>query len=170
MRPSWSVLSLAVAVTAAVAAAFAGRQWRNKCKQLEKKLMELESDLEVASQQRSAERTGRIRAQRELRNGLVSKDLNICNASAYPMTPIGHVRSCFSTRNGTPRQPLLVPLARACLTLSPGGVPPPALEGLDQYSHCWLLYVFHENTDLPNLWKPPVHQALKAKVGTGTKA
>jgi tRNA-Thr(GGU) m(6)t(6)A37 methyltransferase TsaA len=26
-------------------------------------------------------------------------------------------------------------------------VPPAALEGLEQYSHCWVLYLFHANTD-----------------------
>jgi len=61
-------------------------------------------------------------------------------------TPIGVARSCFSQRNGTPRQPLLVPGARARIELAPW-VPPLALDGLDGYSHCWVLYIFHANTD-----------------------
>ena len=36
---------------------------------------------------------------------------------AYPLRPIGTLQSVFSQRNGTPRQPLLVPLARARLKL-----------------------------------------------------
>ena len=36
---------------------------------------------------------------------------------AYPLQPIGHLQSCFSRRNGTPRQSLLVPAARAQLVL-----------------------------------------------------
>ncbi len=36
---------------------------------------------------------------------------------AYPLRPIGTLHSVFSQRNGTPRQPLLVPLARARLKL-----------------------------------------------------
>jgi tRNA (Thr-GGU) A37 N-methylase len=48
-------------------------------------------------------------------------------------------------RTGTPRQPHLVPAARAVLRLAPG-IPPTCLEGLQQFSHCWVLYVFHENT------------------------
>ncbi len=36
---------------------------------------------------------------------------------AYPMRPIGVAQSCFSRRNGTPRQPQLVPAARAVVTL-----------------------------------------------------
>lgn len=73
---------------------------------------------------------------------------------------------CFSSfcRNGTPRQPLIVPLARACLVLDSGRVPPQALEGLAEYSHCWILYVFHLNTDLEKLWKEPSRSKFKAKV------
>lgn len=35
----------------------------------------------------------------------------------YPLRAIGTLESCFSQRNGTPRQPLLVPAARARLRL-----------------------------------------------------
>ena len=38
------------------------------------------------------------------------------------------------SRNGTPRQPLLVPLARSRLHLATD-VPASALEGLEQYTH-----------------------------------
>ena len=65
----------------------------------------------------------------------------------YPLRPIGRFRSSFSRRNGTPRQPRLVPLARGRLTLR-RHVPPAALEGLEAFSHVWIIYVFHGNTDL----------------------
>ncbi|XP_076904029.1 uncharacterized protein LOC143559289 [Bidens hawaiensis] len=84
--------------------------------------------------------------------------------TTYPMSPIGTIRSCFSTRNGTPRQPLIVPLARARLTFDASLVPPASLEGLEEYSHCWIIYVFHLNTDLDKLWKNPSRSKLKAKV------
>ncbi|KAH7441002.1 hypothetical protein KP509_03G020500 [Ceratopteris richardii] len=80
------------------------------------------------------------------------------------MVPIGFIQSCFTTRNGTPRQPLLVPLARACLILPPEGVPATAFDGLTGYSHCWLVYIFHANTDLPHIWNQPSHKEFKAKV------
>jgi tRNA (Thr-GGU) A37 N-methylase len=79
------------------------------------------------------------------------------------MAPIGTVQSCFSTRNGTPRQPLVVTLARATVAFDPGRVPAAALEGLASYSHCWILYVFHLNTDLDKMWKDPARSKLKAK-------
>ena len=37
--------------------------------------------------------------------------------TSYPLKPIGVLESCFRQRNGTPRQPLLVPAAKARLTL-----------------------------------------------------
>ena len=62
--------------------------------------------------------------------------------------PIGRVHSCFSRRNGTPRQGGdLVPSARCVLTLAPG-LPVDLLAGLDQYSHVWIIYVFHANTNM----------------------
>eukprot|EP00891_Asterochloris_glomerata_P002146 jgi/Astpho2/2146/e_gw1.00040.230.1_t len=78
------------------------------------------------------------------------------------MRPIGVLESCFSQRSGTPRQPLLVPAARARLRLSPH-VPPASLEGLTEFSHCWVLYVFHCNTDLHKLWQRDQRQ-VKALV------
>jgi len=52
---------------------------------------------------------------------------------------------CCPVRRGTPRQPHLVPAARAALQLAPG-VPATCLRGLEGFTHCWVLYVFHENT------------------------
>ena len=61
--------------------------------------------------------------------------------------PIGVVHSCFSRRNGTPRQGGdLVPSARCVLFLEKG-LPRDLLSGLDRYSHCWVLYEFHANTN-----------------------
>ncbi|GLC33986.1 hypothetical protein PLESTM_000141000 [Pleodorina starrii] len=81
---------------------------------------------------------------------------------AFPFRPIGHLKSVFSERNGTPRQPQLVPAARSRLVLCPD-VPAACLEGLTQYSHCWVLYVFHANTDLAK-YLSPNRSGLKAKI------
>lgn len=69
----------------------------------------------------------------------------------YPMKPIGWVTSCFSQRNGTPRQPLLVPSARSIVQLR-NELSGEYLDGLQGYSHCWVLYLFHQNTDFQKLW------------------
>lgn len=58
----------------------------------------------------------------------------------------------------------MVPLARATVMLDPARVPTEALEGLADYSHCWILYVFHLNTDLDKMWNDPARSKLKAKV------
>jgi len=65
--------------------------------------------------------------------------------------PIGYLESVFTTRNGTPRQPLLVPAALSRLVLLPE-VPEASLEGLEAWSHIWVIYVFHDNTQ-------PLHKA-----------
>ncbi|KAL9267042.1 tRNA (adenine(37)-N6)-methyltransferase-like protein, partial [Drosera capensis] len=100
----------------------------------------------------------------DLRAALLGKRSDDVKGICFPMGPIGVIHSCFSTRNGTPRQPLLVPLARACLVFDASRVPPACLEGLEGYSHCWIIYVFHLNTDLEKLWKEPSRSKLKAKV------
>lgn len=111
---------------------------------------------------RAAERAGRIRAERALRDAeLVSLTLgtrtgasephgtDAANASSrlFPLSSLGQFESSFSRRNGTPRQPHLVPMARGRVKLHPH-VPKAALEGLHEFSHVWLIYVFHANTDL----------------------
>ncbi|KAL5775149.1 hypothetical protein ACOSP7_012706 [Xanthoceras sorbifolium] len=152
---------LAVAAAAAAAAISASSAislyiWR--------KSRELEKSLNSALEKCAAERQGRIRAQQSLRKALAQPKSENLEMTSYPMTPIGAVQSCFSTRNGTPRQPLLVPLARACLVFDAARVPPASLEGLGEYSHCWIIYVFHLNTDLEKLWKQPSKSKFKAKV------
>ena len=46
-----------------------------------------------------------------------SNSQGIAQVIPYPLRPIGTLQSVFSQRNGTPRQPLIVPLARARLKL-----------------------------------------------------
>lgn len=65
-------------------------------------------------------------------------------AMSYSVTPIGHVRSCFREKFAIPRQPSLAPAARGVLELLPPYDQPQALEGLEQVSHVWLLFLFHQ--------------------------
>lgn len=59
------------------------------------------------------------------------------------MEPIGLVRSCFTEKFGIPRQPGLVQEARAVLEILPPYDQPEAFRGLVDFSHIWLLFVFH---------------------------
>ena len=61
----------------------------------------------------------------------------------YNFTPIGTITSCFKEKFGIPRQPGLVPDARATLTLHPPYNQPEALTGLEDFSHIWIVYLFH---------------------------
>ena len=60
---------------------------------------------------------------------------------------IGIFRSCFLTKNGTPRQPGICPYARGSLTITCFNNPEHSLDGLSKFSHVWLLFLFHENGD-----------------------
>ncbi|RDX80414.1 tRNA (adenine(37)-N6)-methyltransferase [Mucuna pruriens] len=159
----WLTVSVTLTVTAiSISVYVLKRKWNN----LNSKIEELEASLKSCFDKCASERQGRIRAQQALRKEVThsqpkSENLNL---ACYPMTSIGIIHSCFSTRNGTPRQPLLVPLARACLVFNTTRVPPASLEGFAEYSHCWILYVFHLNTDLEKLWKHPSKSGFKAKV------
>eukprot|EP00892_Ulva_mutabilis_P005357 jgi/Ulvmu1/3193/UM015_0234.1 len=117
---------------------------------------QLKLDLAREKGNRTAERKGRIRAEQLLKALSQSQaaegnshmpSLQQGGHVPWSMRPIGTVASVFMQRNGTPRQPLLVPAARSRLTLF-AHIPSTILEGLEQYTHCWIIYVFHLNTDL----------------------
>ncbi|KAM5258514.1 tRNA (adenine(37)-N6)-methyltransferase isoform 5-T5 [Hipposideros larvatus] len=70
--------------------------------------------------------------------------------------PIGYLESCFSAKNGTPRQPSICSHSRACLRIRKSifNNPEHSLMGLEEFSHVWILFVFHKNG----------HLSCKAKV------
>ncbi|KAF8695338.1 hypothetical protein HU200_037568 [Digitaria exilis] len=180
MAPPQSLAATATATAAAALVATAAAVvlssvlYRRKCGRLAARVRELEAALAAATEKAASERRGRVRAQQSLRRAVSEQEPRSDEArpamaaaaaqGSYPMAPIGTVQSCFSTRNGTPRQPLVVTLARATVAFDPARVPAAALEGLANYSHCWILYVFHLNTDLDKMWKDPARSKLKAKV------
>ncbi|HGM5582233.1 TPA: tRNA (N6-threonylcarbamoyladenosine(37)-N6)-methyltransferase TrmO [Pseudomonas putida] len=62
----------------------------------------------------------------------------------HSVTPVGIVRSCFKEKFAIPRQPQLAPAARGVLELLPPFDQGEAVAGLEQVSHVWLLFLFHE--------------------------
>ncbi|XP_030594301.1 tRNA (adenine(37)-N6)-methyltransferase [Archocentrus centrarchus] len=64
--------------------------------------------------------------------------------------PIGYISSCFSAKNGTPRQPTICGPSRAELRIQQSvfNNPAHALVGLEQYSHVWIIFLFHKNGQL----------------------
>ncbi|WOX06400.1 tRNA (N6-threonylcarbamoyladenosine(37)-N6)-methyltransferase TrmO [Microbulbifer pacificus] len=60
------------------------------------------------------------------------------------IVPIAITHSCFKEKFGIPRQPLLADASRASIELLPPFNDPEAVVGLEQHSHLWLTWVFHE--------------------------
>eukprot|EP00435_Cladocopium_sp_Y103_P004515 s3336_g1.t1 len=122
-----------------------------------------ELQLELAKQRREAERQtklrdeerkGRIRAEKELRQSPVTGSTpaeGVVQGSeateSFEFHPIGTFQSCYRQRCGTPRQSNLVKSSLAVLRCVKDLNPEAALEGLAEFSHVWVLYVFHENTN-----------------------
>ncbi len=75
----------------------------------------------------------------------------------YHVSPVGYVRSCFKEKFAIPRQPQLAPAARGVLELVPPFDTGDAVAGLEQTSHVWLLFLFHQALeDKPRLKvRPP---------------
>jgi len=59
--------------------------------------------------------------------------------------PIGIIESCFKDKFGTPRQPGLVKKSWARLRLRGDLQPEESLQGLEGFSHVWLIWLFHQN-------------------------
>lgn len=64
--------------------------------------------------------------------------------------PIGYINSCFAFKNGTPRQPTVCGPSRATLQIQHSVFTNPdhPLIGLEQYSHVWIIFLFHKNGHL----------------------
>ncbi|KAM4707460.1 tRNA (adenine(37)-N6)-methyltransferase [Discoglossus pictus] len=92
-------------------------------------------------------------SEKEERAGLITSSLETGHIFT---TPIGYIESCFTAKNGTPRQPSVCSLSRGCIKISKNvfNNPDHSLMGLEQFSHVWILFVFHKNG----------HLSCKAKV------
>lgn len=67
---------------------------------------------------------------------------------------LGIVHSPFKQRFGIPRQPNLVKGIPGIIELFPGPFLKQSLQGLEQFSHLWISFVFHERGSAS--WKPTV--------------
>lgn len=87
-------------------------------------------------------------------------------AMSYSVSPIGFVRSCFKEKFAIPRQPQLAPAARGVLELLAPFDNGEAVQGLEQVSHIWLLFVFHQALeDKPRLKVRPPRLGGNQSVG-----
>jgi len=76
------------------------------------------------------------------------------NLQAFEVKPIGIVHSCFKDKFATPRQPSLVTAAWAQVELLSPYNQADTVAGLEDFSHIWLSFVFHQTAQQG--WKPKV--------------
>ncbi|CCK76868.1 conserved hypothetical protein [Oleispira antarctica RB-8] len=66
------------------------------------------------------------------------------STQSYSLKPIGVVHSCFKEKFAIPRQPALAPAAKGEVEFYPPYNDPMAIEGLEDVSHLWLSFIFHQ--------------------------
>lgn len=69
--------------------------------------------------------------------------MNQTNLTSHNVSIIGDIESCFPQKFGIPRQPSLASAAKAKIRFRSGFNDPQALEGLEGFSHIWVLFIFH---------------------------
>lgn len=130
-------------IVSALTVSFLGYYSYSVIAQLKSQVKQLENDVEKQKRLRQDERNGRITAQKSNR-----KDANEDKCmNGFTFRPIGYVESPFPDRRGTPRQPLLVPAATGRIRFDKKLVQHQHFEELSQFSHIWVVFVFHENTN-----------------------
>ncbi|KAK6179980.1 hypothetical protein SNE40_012215 [Patella caerulea] len=65
------------------------------------------------------------------------------------MCAIGVMKSVFLYKNGTPRQSSVCQRARGSITIDKSifNNPDHSLQGLEEYSHVWIMFIFHQNNN-----------------------
>lgn len=111
-------------------------------KETENKINELNNKYE-------SEQKGRIRIEKEFRKNILKEEEK---TGSFQLKQIGKVESCYIDCQGTPRQPGLVLLSRGKIIIDQT-ISPTAFEGLEQYSHIWVIFYFHLNSNTPTLVK-----------------
>lgn len=74
---------------------------------------------------------------------------------SFEFKPIGTIETCYPERFGTPRQPGLVTESWGIIRLRHDLSLTGSFEGLEGFSHLWVIFVFHENTN--KIVKAKVH-------------
>lgn len=68
---------------------------------------------------------------------------------SFSLQPIGIIRTPFAEKFAIPRQPSLAPAARGQIMLEPPYDSAESIAGLEQVSHIWLLFIFHQASSGP---------------------
>ncbi|CAD5118728.1 DgyrCDS7409 [Dimorphilus gyrociliatus] len=72
---------------------------------------------------------------------------DIKSIKTYSMKPIAYLQSVFKEKNGTPRQSNTCSEFRGKITIGKDLFTNPehSLEGLSQFSHIWIIFIFHQS-------------------------
>ena len=73
---------------------------------------------------------------------------------AFSFTPVAVAHTCFKAKFGIPRQSGLVNEATGTIEFVPPYNQPNAVRGLEEFSHIWVLFVFHQS--IRESWKATV--------------
>eukprot|EP00986_Skeletonema_menzelii_P000579 scaffold160_cov157-Skeletonema_menzelii.AAC.36 len=180
MPTSWSVTpgaALAIA-TAATAVAIASslvpsssvqdklRRAEERCKHLEGQVAKLQRQLKESGTTQIADPNSDIEKDETHTATTISQSKKKKKKKQQPPTiedetqadggiflkRVGTIRSIYRLCVGTPRQGLLCPNARGCIELEKIGdaSSSSSVIGLEQYSHIWIIFVFHLNTKSSN--------------------
>ena len=129
-----------------------------RCVQLEMRLRSEKKEHERTERKRLSERNGRKKAEKTL------KDASGMD-KASSMRSIAVVESNFQQCHGVPRQASLAPGTRAAIRFEKR-VCPTSFDELSSFSHIWILFLFHENTDFSKnaIVHQDRHKSFRAKV------
>ena len=125
-------------------------------KKLKRNLFESQEEIKKEKELRKIERKGRITIQQKKREDIQKEQY----FNGYHFNPIGYIESPFPDRRGTPRQPNLVRAATGRIKFDKKRIQHEHFKELKEFSHIWIIWVFHENTNLdsnnlPAKIKPP---------------
>jgi hypothetical protein len=107
---------------------------RHRNAALESEILSLKAALEKETELRQSERSFRTTTQQQQRRALHAK----LKESGYSFKPIGTMRSPFSDRRGTPRQPLLAPAAKGRICFDKHTIHADHFKELEEFSHVWV--------------------------------
>ena len=114
---------------------------------------DVESVIKQFSDLRTA-KSGVTGASPEVANTAASRSDRLTSSpdvDEFSFRPIGFVQSCHSSKNGSPRQPTVSPGSCGLIDVSKMGEkfnnPEYSLLNLEEFSHIWVIFVFHLNEE-----------------------
>ncbi|GAB5373467.1 hypothetical protein AAMO2058_001754100 [Amorphochlora amoebiformis] len=117
-----------------------------------KKVTILTDLLAHEKKKRDDDRKGRTTAEKRLRELAKVKTTDTApNTAGFQPIVIAHVLSGYPDRRGTPRQGAAVPAGRGRIVLEKAMQAHDSLDGLTSFSHLWIVWLFHENTNVAKL-------------------